>query len=147
MRRFHSYGPVDSRFHYCVERREMVEQCVLQIVGSDEEGGHYFTIWAPRQTGKTWLMRRAIEKIQAEHGDRYTVGRMSMQGVVLTVHPGAHLQCIDRRSGGRAIAHSHAGPAGRSGRRVRGRFAQHNRVDRAIQAVSRATEGEGHHNT
>jgi hypothetical protein len=40
-------------------------------------------MWGPRQTGKTWIMRRAIEEIRARYGDRFVVGKMSMQGVIL----------------------------------------------------------------
>ncbi len=82
MRRFHSYGPVDTRFHYGVERTALVEQCVEQLIGQPEEGGHFFTIWAPRQSGKTWLMRRAIQEIRARYGDRFAIGALSMQGVL-----------------------------------------------------------------
>lgn len=81
MRRFHSYGPVNPVFHFAVERRELIEQCVAQLVGEPGEGGHYFTIWAPRQSGKTWIMRRAIEEIRARYGDRYAVGAMTLQGL------------------------------------------------------------------
>jgi len=83
MRHFSSYGPVDPRFHFCVERRQMVERCVSQLIGEPGEGGHYFTIWAPRQSGKTWIMRRAIEEIRARHGDRFHIGALSMQGLVM----------------------------------------------------------------
>jgi hypothetical protein len=34
MRRFHSYGPVDASEHYAVERRELVERCVGELVGN-----------------------------------------------------------------------------------------------------------------
>jgi hypothetical protein len=83
MRRFHSYGPVDAEEHFSVPRTELVERCVSQLVGAAEKGGHYFTIWAPRQTGKTWIMRRARDEIRKRYGDRFLVGNMSMQGVVL----------------------------------------------------------------
>ncbi len=83
MRRFSSYGPVDPRFNFAVERRQLVDRCVDDLVGPPEEGGHFFTIWAPRQTGKTWLMRRAIAEIRARYGERFQVGSLSMQGVVL----------------------------------------------------------------
>ena len=83
MRRFSSYGPVDPTQHFSVERRELVESCVQELVGDPDKGGHYFTIWAPRQTGKTWIMRRAIEEIRARFGDRFRVGTFSMQGVVV----------------------------------------------------------------
>lgn len=82
MRRFHSYGPVDPAEHFCVDRRELVEQCVSQLAGNPDKAGHFFTIWAPRQTGKTWLMRRAIEEIRARHGDRFAVGALSMQSLL-----------------------------------------------------------------
>jgi hypothetical protein len=82
MRRFTSYGPVDPRFHFCVERRELVQQLVEQLVGEPDEGGHFFTLWGPRQTGKTWLMRRAIAEVRARHGERFAVGALSMQGLL-----------------------------------------------------------------
>ena len=84
MRRFHSYGPVSSRAHFCVQREGLVDTCAQQLVGDPlEEAGHYFTIWAPRQTGKTWLMRRAKEQIESQCGDQFIVATMSMQGVVM----------------------------------------------------------------
>ena len=83
MRRFTSYGPVNLRREYGVPRTELVERCVSQLVGDAEEPGHYFTIWAARQTGKTWLMRRAVEEIRARQGDRFQVATLSMQGVAL----------------------------------------------------------------
>jgi hypothetical protein len=83
MRHFSSYGPVDPRFNFAVERRELVERCVEPLVGEPGDGGHYFTIWAPRQAGKTWLMRRAIEEIRARYGERFVVGTMSMQRILL----------------------------------------------------------------
>lgn len=82
MRHFHSYGPIDLRFHYGAPRPELVERCVRQLVGEPGEGGHFFTIWAPRQSGKTWVMRRAIEEIRERYGDRYAVGALSMQGLL-----------------------------------------------------------------
>lgn len=84
MRTFSSYGPVSGKAHFCVERRDLVDSCVEQLVGlPDEEGGHYFTIWAPRQTGKTWLMRQAKNEIESRYGERFIIGTMSMQGVVM----------------------------------------------------------------
>jgi len=83
MRRFFSYGPVDCEEHFCVPRKELIERCISQLVGKIEKGGHYFTVWAPRQTGKTWLMRQVKSEIEDRYGDRFTLGMMSMQGVVL----------------------------------------------------------------
>ena len=83
MRRFFSYGPVDCKRHFCVPRKELIERCMVQLVGEDGEFGHYFTVWAPRQTGKTWLMRQVKKEIEKRYKDRFTLGMMSMQGVVL----------------------------------------------------------------
>ncbi len=46
MRRFHSYGPVDCEEHFCVKLRELVDQCMEQLIGNPEKAGRYFTIWA-----------------------------------------------------------------------------------------------------
>jgi len=65
MRKFFSYGPVNPRLHYCVPRQELINKTMQQLLGDDpNEGGHYITIWAPRQTGKTWLMREVRSQIQ-----------------------------------------------------------------------------------
>jgi len=78
MRKFHSYGPVDSTQHFSVPRRTLVEQCRNQLVDKPEKGGHYFTIWAPRQSGKTWLMRQVREEIKQLYGDQFTVFDFSL---------------------------------------------------------------------
>jgi hypothetical protein len=31
-----------------------------------DEGGHYITVWAPRQTGKTWIMREVVLTLERE---------------------------------------------------------------------------------
>ncbi|MBK8257735.1 MAG: hypothetical protein IPK82_34335 [Polyangiaceae bacterium] len=63
-------------------RPTIVERCVQQLVGNPGKPGHFFTIWAPRQCGKTWLMRRAIEEIRARHGNAFAIGALSMQGLL-----------------------------------------------------------------
>jgi len=83
MRTFFSYGPVDCRYHFCAERRQLIDRCFQQLIGAPEEGGHFFTIWSPRQCGKTWLMRQVKKEIEKQYPDKYMVGMMSMQGVIL----------------------------------------------------------------
>jgi hypothetical protein len=82
MRHFSSYGPVDPSEHFCVERRELVESCVIQLVGNLDKGGHFFTMWGPRQSGKTWLMGRTIAEVRARYGERFAVGHLQMQGTL-----------------------------------------------------------------
>ena len=51
MRYFNTHGPVNIQEHYVVSRRVLVEQLTAQI-----EQGKFFTIYAPRQMGKTTLL-------------------------------------------------------------------------------------------
>ena len=80
MRAFHSYGPVDITEHYCVERKELLNQCTKQLVGNIEKGGHYFTIWGARQTGKTWIVEQSVNIIRKQYKDQFKVAYISMQG-------------------------------------------------------------------
>ncbi|MCI0470152.1 MAG: AAA-like domain-containing protein [Candidatus Aminicenantes bacterium] len=64
MRRFSSYGPLDPEAHFFAPRENLITTAYNRLVGENPSwGGHYFTVWAPRQTGKTWLMQEVIEKI------------------------------------------------------------------------------------
>jgi len=80
MRRFHSYGPVNARNHFAVPRTDLVNQCLNSLIGSDSdnESGHYFTTWAPRQTGKTWLTRQVVHEIKARYPDQYEILSFSL---------------------------------------------------------------------
>ena len=51
MRYFNTHGPVNVQEHYVVPRQALVEQLTAQI-----EQGKFFTIYAPRQIGKTTLL-------------------------------------------------------------------------------------------
>jgi AAA+ ATPase superfamily predicted ATPase len=62
MRYFNTYGPVNETEHYVVPRTELVTALIKQI-----ERGTYFTIYAPRQMGKTTLLQR-LEKILSTQG-------------------------------------------------------------------------------
>ena len=83
MRRFHSYGPVSCKQHFCVERNDLIKQCTKQLAGDPQEGGHYFTIWAPRQNGKTWLMQEVKKRLDVCQKSDFITGVMSVQGVIL----------------------------------------------------------------
>lgn len=83
MRQFWSYGPPDPEQHFCVPRSELVERCVQQLVGAEGRPGHYFTMWAPRQAGKTWVMEQATAEIKRRCGDEFLVRTTSMQGIVM----------------------------------------------------------------
>ncbi len=68
MRTFCSYGPVDTDLHYYVPRQALVDFACQQLLGENpEKGGHYITVWAPRQRGKTWVMQQVMERLRARN--------------------------------------------------------------------------------
>ena len=60
MRYFNTHGPVNVQEHYVVPRQPLVEQLTAQI-----EQGKFFTIYAPRQMGKTTLLRALDARLDA----------------------------------------------------------------------------------
>jgi hypothetical protein len=78
MRTFVSYGPVDVEAHYYAPRADLIDFTYQQLLGENpERDGHYITVWAPRQTGKTWIMQQVITRLQAL--DQYDVAIISLQ--------------------------------------------------------------------
>jgi len=59
MRYFNTHGPVEADKHYVVARQPLADRLVEQI-----EEGKYFTIFAPRQMGKTTLLRQLEARLQ-----------------------------------------------------------------------------------
>jgi hypothetical protein len=71
MRRFNSYGPVDTEEHFYAPRRNLIDWAYNQLMGDNPlKGGHYITVWAPRQTGKSWVMLQVLEQIQKQKTDQ-----------------------------------------------------------------------------
>lgn len=60
MRYFNTHGPVEADQHYVVSRQALLDQLGEQI-----DQGKYFTIFAPRQMGKTTLLRKLDEILAA----------------------------------------------------------------------------------
>ncbi len=78
MRKFSSYGPVDKDLHFYVPREELVSKACQMLVGDNpEKGGHFLTVWAPRQTGKTWIMRDVLWKLWKD--ERFHAVKLSME--------------------------------------------------------------------
>jgi predicted AAA+ superfamily ATPase len=77
-RTFSSYGSIDIELHYYAPRETLIEQAYTQLLGQDpSKGGHYITVWAPRQTGKTWLMQQVVRRIKER--DDFEVAILTMQ--------------------------------------------------------------------
>ncbi|MCB0063921.1 MAG: ATP-binding protein, partial [Caldilineaceae bacterium] len=67
MRKFSSYGPIDTELHYYVPRQALVDEAVGHLTGDDPmRGGHYITVWAPRQRGKSWILLQAMQQLRAD---------------------------------------------------------------------------------
>jgi predicted AAA+ superfamily ATPase len=81
MRKFSSYGPVSTKQHYYVPREELIERVRMQLLGENhDEGGHYITIWGPRQTGKTWALFQAFHRLRKDkHFDVISIGVEAMK--------------------------------------------------------------------
>ena len=78
MRTFSSYGPISTKTNYYAPREALIDMAYRQLVGDEEgQGGHYITVWAPRQTGKTWIMQQVMRRIYAN--EEYDVALLTMQ--------------------------------------------------------------------
>ena len=78
MRKFSSYGPLDKELEYYAPREALIGTAVERLVGENpDKGGHYITVWAPRQAGKSWILLEAIEQIRAT--EKYEVATLTMQ--------------------------------------------------------------------
>ena len=65
MRKFSSYGPPNTKLHYYAPREGVCANALSQLKGDDpDEGGHYITVWAPRQTGKTSVMLEVFSTLK-----------------------------------------------------------------------------------
>ncbi len=86
MRHFCSYGPVDCEEHFCVPRTDLVNRCAEQLIGNPEKGGHFFTIWAPRQTGKTWLIHQVKKILEKDHPESFATHCFSLGDLRGMIH-------------------------------------------------------------
>ncbi len=61
MREFNTSGPNIAKQHYTIERTDILKKGI-KLVQQDR----YFTIWAPRQTGKSTYFRQLAEKLDTQ---------------------------------------------------------------------------------
>lgn len=59
MREFNTSGPNIPERHYTIERMELIRTGIKFV-----EEDRYFTIWAPRQTGKSTYFRQPAKKLE-----------------------------------------------------------------------------------
>ncbi|MEE4358666.1 MAG: AAA-like domain-containing protein, partial [Desulfococcaceae bacterium] len=81
MRKFFSYGPVDRDMHFYAPREELIAEAWNHVVGENpDKGGHYITVWAPRQAGKSWIMQQILWKLQKD--DRFDVLKLNLESLI-----------------------------------------------------------------
>ena len=68
MRRFSSYGPVDTDLHFHAPRTALVDRVLAALAGGGApgNGGGYITVWAPRQRGKSWIVGEAVRRLRGD---------------------------------------------------------------------------------
>ncbi len=71
MKEFNTSGPNIANQHYTIERTELINKGIKLV-----EKGRYFTIWAPRQTGKSTYFGQLAEKL-TENG--YKVAHINFE--------------------------------------------------------------------
>ncbi|MEK8018396.1 MAG: AAA-like domain-containing protein [Candidatus Parabeggiatoa sp.] len=62
MREFNTTGPCDPALHYTVMREALIAEGLEKV-----RKGRYFTLFAPRQTGKTTYFQLLLEAVKAEN--------------------------------------------------------------------------------
>ncbi len=96
MRKFSSYGPVDKDVHYYVPRAELMDAACRQLLGDiPEKDGHYITIWAPRQRGKTWIMNQVLYRLGQD--GRFRVLKLELESLKNASGPDEAVSCFGDR--------------------------------------------------
>jgi hypothetical protein len=98
MRRFNSYGPINNKIHYYAPREQLINRAYTQLMGENPtEGGHYITVWAPRQTGKTWIMQQILFLLKKNPA--FDVLKINLQILKDKTDPGDIIEVIARKIG------------------------------------------------
>ncbi|MCU0288754.1 MAG: AAA-like domain-containing protein [Acidobacteria bacterium] len=98
MRRFNSYGPIDTEIHYYAPRKKLIEFAYTQLMGENpNRGGHYITVWAPRQCGKTWVMQEVLFLLKKE--PQFDVLKINLESLKNETNIGAIIEAIGEEIG------------------------------------------------
>jgi len=93
MRKFSSYGPIDIEFNYYVPRQKLIDQATQELLGEDaNKGGHYITVWAPRQAGKSWIMQQVLWRLWKD--ERFDTIKLDLEHLKMTEEVGRVFQVI-----------------------------------------------------
>ncbi len=76
MRYFNTSGPNIAEEHYTIQRHELIKKGIKLV-----ERKRYFTIWAPRQTGKSTYFLQLAKELEKQD---YKVAHISFEGYTTT---------------------------------------------------------------
>ncbi|MCP4158179.1 MAG: AAA family ATPase, partial [bacterium] len=80
MRHFGSYGPLDTEEHFYVPREALIDKAYHQLLGlNQKKSGHYITVWAPRQSGKSWLLREVLYRLKHFQNNAFDVLKLNLE--------------------------------------------------------------------
>lgn len=96
-RLFFSYGQLDNNEHFYAKREKLIDKAYNQLVGNPEKGGHYITVWGPRQVGKSWLMREVL--FQLEKDQRFCVIKINLEDQKDKKNVGEIISSVARKIG------------------------------------------------
>ena len=98
MRRFSSYGPINTNLHYFAPREELISKVFALLAGGNPaKCGNYITVWAPRQTGKTWVMQQILFRLQED--PRFNVLKINLESLKDREDRGEIINVIARKIG------------------------------------------------
>ena len=63
MRQFSSYGLINKKNHYFVDRKPLITKIIKILSLDNPESSNILTVCAPRQYGKTWIMNAVVERL------------------------------------------------------------------------------------
>ncbi|MBF0410066.1 MAG: ATP-binding protein [Candidatus Riflebacteria bacterium] len=93
MKTFSSYGPVSKKSNYYVPRTNLLNQARENLLGKNpEEGGHYITVWASRQCGKSWLLRELFFEMRDSR--QYLIAHIDLQHLTKVDDSVRAINCI-----------------------------------------------------
>ncbi|MCP4155197.1 MAG: hypothetical protein GY757_46155 [bacterium] len=80
MRHFGSYGPLDTEEHFYVPREALIDKAYHQLLGSNpKKNGQYITVWAPRQSGTSWLLRETLYRLKQFRDNAFDVLKLNLE--------------------------------------------------------------------
>jgi predicted AAA+ superfamily ATPase len=61
-------------------RKELIERAYNQLMGENlRKDSHYITVWAPRQTGKSWVMQEVL--LRLKNNPQFDTIKISLQSL------------------------------------------------------------------